>query len=662
MKLLDRTFTSAVAGLSLHASLCAGLAATLPSEWKFDQPFDVSASGLVKLSLPIQTVDAARAGLEDLRLYDDDGNAVPYFIERPQPAERVSQAPKSFRVSLVGMSTLVLLETGLSQPLSAVTLDTPAPGFVKAVRVEGSADGRIWQTIEQGQVIFRQGGASQLRVSFPARAWNFLRLVVDDNRSQPVAFIGAQIHAAEAAAVPAKPLPIRIRERHEMPGETRLALDLGAAHLQIASLQIETDEPLFTRRVTLAVPEITAEGMRERAIIEAVIYRVAVADSPVSSNLKVSLERHVDSRELLFLIHNQDSPPLTIDGVRAERRPASLVFRAAQPGRYHLLTGNSRCAAPGYDLAALSSNLKDATLIAPVIVSLISNPSYRPPEMLPGVGDSGSALDVSTWAFRKAIQIVRAGAQVVELDAEVLSGARPGFEDLRLMRGGHQAPYILERTSISRPVTASVTATNDPKNPTVSRWLLKLSHRKLPVTQLTCSSTTALFQREAVLYEEIVDERGDRFRHVVGRASWSQTPARSSKDFGIALDATPQTDTFVLEMNNGDNLPIDLENFRLFLPLTRVLFKARPEDELVLYYGNPNTPAPRYDLGLVAGELLSAEKSPASLSPQEQLRKTRDPAAAGAGGLWFWAALAVVIVVLLAVISRLLPKTASPAL
>src|ERR1039458_8553744 len=54
-------------GLSSHA-------ATLPSDWQREQPFNVTTSGLIKLSLPVETLDAARPALEDLRLYDDAGD------------------------------------------------------------------------------------------------------------------------------------------------------------------------------------------------------------------------------------------------------------------------------------------------------------------------------------------------------------------------------------------------------------------------------------------------------------------------------------------------------------------------------------------------------------------------------------------------------------
>ena len=112
----------------------------------------------------------------------------------------------------------------------------------------------------------------------------------------------------------------------------------------------------------------------------------------------------------------------------------------------------------------------------------------------------------------------------------------------------------------------------------------------------------------------------------------------------------------------SDNPPIELEKFQVFYSVTRVVFKAKPEDALFLYYGNRQVAPPRYDLTLVAAQLLAADKAPASLAPEEQLKKAswREGRAAGKGGVVFWGILALVVVVLLAIISRLLPKSSPP--
>ena len=654
--------TAAIAGMSL----CAGLntdAAALPAGWQHEQQFSVPAAGLVKLSLPAETLDAARPGLEDLRLYDDAGNEVPYLLQRPVPTSKAIQNAKSFQVSLQANATVTTLETGLTQPLDSVTLESPANSYIKAVQVEGSADEQTWQTLTQGMPIFRQpSGVSQLRLAFPAGAWRFLRLTVDDRRSPPVPFTGARVHAAASEPTPSEAVTVTITDRHENPGETRLTLNLGAANLAVAGIQIETSEPLFTRAVTLAVLQVAEDTIHEQTLAQGTIYRVAVEGQPVASDLSVPLEAQVRSRELFLLIQNQDSPPLPITAVRAGRRPVYLVFLARQPGVHHLLTGHSQCAAPRYDIASLGANLKSAAVSPLAVTALADNQSYRAPEALPGVQEGGTPLDVSAWTFRKPVQLAHAGAQQLELDLDVLAHAQPGFQDLRLLQGGRQMPYILEQTSISRVLMPAVALANDPRKPKLSRWSIKLSHRSLPVTRLVCVSQTPLFQRDMVLYEEVADTRGEKYRRTLNRASWTQTPGRASREFALTFGGPLQSDTLFLETDDGDNPPIELEQFRLFHPVTRMVFKAQAAEDIFLYYGNLRANAPRYDLSLVAGQLLAAHKAPALLSVEEQLKKSSwSEGQAGKGGVIFWGILGLVVVVLLIVIARLLPKSPPPS-
>jgi len=139
---------------------------------------------------------------------------------------------------------------------------------------------------------------------------------------------------------------------------------------------------------------------------------------------------------------------------------------------------------------------------------------------------------------------------------------------------------------------------------------------------------------------------------------WTQTPESKTKEFSLPLDGTPQTDTLMVETENGDNPPIALDKFTAYYPATRLLFKAKADD-LVLYYGNAAAPSPSYDLNLVAGELLAAEKAAATLGPEEQLKKSSwvENQTPRTGGILFWGILAVVMIGLLVVIARLLPKT-----
>jgi hypothetical protein len=641
--------------------LCAtSLLAFEPNEWRQIQTLNVPASGLVQVNLPAPTLDAAQPGLEDLRIVDTTGNRVPYLIERPAPEAESTLRPKEFRSTIEASATRLVLETGTTAPIAGVSLETPASQFVKAVQVEGSHDGANWKKLAAGEPIFQlPGGAAKLHVSFPEGGWRFLRLTADDRRSDPVPFTGAQLHRPRSTA-PAEAVSIRIKSRDESLGVTRLALDLGASNLVLASLRIDTSEPLFTRSVTLAVPEIAEDGIRERTLGEAVIYRVDV-DGKSEARLDIPVEQKIKSRELFLLIRNQDSPPLSINAVRGERRLVRLIFFAHQPGRYSLLSGNSQCAGPSYDLSALSEELKNATATEVEPSTLAPNPKYKAPEALAALTLIGAKIDVAKWKFRKLVPLTQSGAQQIELDPDLLAHALPDQRDLRLVREDRQIPFLLEQTSISRPIQLNTVLANDPKTPTLSRWSLKLPQATLPITRVVCTSASPLFHREMRLWEEVTDERDDKFPRELGRATWDQTPARATREFIIQLNAPPQSDTLFLETNNGDNPAIELREFRCYYPVTRVIFKAASDSTqpVWLYYGNREASAPHYDLSLVAGELLRADRVTVVSGGEENLSSKAERVGqtlTGSARYIFWGALGLVVVALLTLVSRFLPK------
>jgi len=163
------------------------------------------------------------------------------------------------------------------------------------------------------------------------------------------------------------------------------------------------------------------------------------------------------------------------------------------------------------------------------------------------------------------------------------------------------------------------------------------------------------------LWEEVTDERGDKFASELGRATWDQMPNSRKRDLVIELNARPKSDTLFLETDNGDNPAIELRDFRGFYPVTRVVFKATPDpaQPIWLYYGNPDATAPHYDLTLVAGELLKADRSTVAPGTEENLSPKSafvGQTLTGSTRYIFWGALALVVIVLLAIMSRFLPK------
>jgi hypothetical protein len=638
------------------------LRALEPNEWKHRQALAVDRAGVIKLALPPATLDLARAGLEDLRLLDGAGRETPFVIERERPSTPPTlRAPRTYRPALLDTATQLTIETGTDAPLDGVMLATPAPAFLKSARLEASTDGTTWQVVEAGVPVFRQFGAEQLRLNLGRRIASHLRITLDDARTRPVAFTGATLAVAPSSPrAVTQPLPVRIARREEFAGESVLTLDVGAAHVPLAALEFVTAEPLFARNVTVSVRQVEGDTAVERTLATGSIYRIGVDGLPPRAQLELPVDFTAPSRELLLHIHNGNSPLLALEEIRAQQRPVWLVFNAAAAGAHTLLAGNPDIAAPRYDLAALAGSLRAAAPAALVPGPAELNPGYRRVDALANTPLLGAALDPAPWRFRKAVRLTTAGVQQLELDLDVLAGAQPGGADLRLMRAGAQVPYLVERPKLSRATPLALTPANEPRRPSVSRWQLKLPRPGAPLTRLTLTSSTPLFQRHVRLLEKISDPRNGDYERTLAASDWSHAPGNDAP-LTLTLSAPPQGDTLWLETDNGDNPPLALGAVQAAYPVTRLLFKTDfpPAEVVNLYYGNREVGAPRYDLALVAGQILAAEKNVATLDAEEVAKSggwAAGALAAARGGALFWAGLAVVVVVLLAVVAKLLPK------
>ena len=149
--------------------------------------------GLVQVELPADLLSASRPDLGDLRLSGPSGDEQPFQILRSRDARVPAARAREFRVELQKGATVCTFETGLTQALGRVILESPAPAFVKGVTVDGSNDGDRWETLVRGAQIFREpSGATRTAIELPTKPWRFLRLTVDDSASAPVALTGAE--------------------------------------------------------------------------------------------------------------------------------------------------------------------------------------------------------------------------------------------------------------------------------------------------------------------------------------------------------------------------------------------------------------------------------------------------------------------------------------
>jgi Protein of unknown function (DUF3999) len=640
------------------ASAGGAVSAEFPAAWRFAQPLPIAERGLHKVSLPLDTLTRARPDLEDLRLLDPAGHEVPYLLERPARLLPSSRPPRALQVTLEAESTSLTIETGITQPLTGLSLQTPAADFLKAVRIEGSVDGTAWKLLAQGQPVFRERhGSSQLRVGFPPGEWPRLRVTLDDRGSPRIPVTGVLLHTQPRAEAATEPVEVRVVQRSEEPGLTRLTLRLPGPNVPVAALSLETPEPLFSRALTLTQQGLAESEIRESIIAQHTVYRVAVGGRPSTQSLDLPVDLAVRSRDLLLTIRNGDNPPLALTAVRARRRPVYLTFLATQAGAFFLLSGNREAAAPTYDLASLKTAVQGARVVTAAPGAVAENPGFRDHDPLLALGRVGPLLDLSGWQYRKSVQVGEAGVQRLELDLDVLSRAAPSLGDLRLIRENRQIPFVLERTSAVRSVTPALTPVSDPKRPALSRWQVRLPVRTAAISQLSCNTPALYFRREVRLSAEAPDERGAPRTWLLASGTWARPLGGKPVPLSLRLTGVPETDTLFLEIEDGDNAPLPLAEVQVWYSVSRLLFLSPASTDTLLYYGNAKATAPQYDIQVLAPTLMAAAKVQATAGAEEALQpRAADQRAAAPAGWVFWGVLALVVLALLAIVARLFPK------
>jgi hypothetical protein len=643
------------------ATRCVALT---PTEWQHRQTLNVPAAGLVRVDLTAASFDAAGPGQEDLRVIDASGRELALLLDRPPVPAAAEFRAASFDVRVAEGSTQITVATGTRKKLASVVLETPSPFFLRAARIEVSDDGAAWTTLDEGIPLFREWSAEKLELPLGARSAAYVRITVADNRAPPLPFIGARLRSEAGPAPEPVGVGARIAARDEFAGETVLTVALDGRHEPLAALGIEAGDPLFMRRVTVAVREVRDGLPQERTIGSGTVYRVSLDGAPARAQLEVPLAFSPFTRELLVHIHNGDSPPLSLAAVRLKRYPVSLLFMAPAPGAYALLSGNPQAGPPHYDLAAFAGEMRGAHATGVVPGDLEDMAGYHERESLgapplPDVPLTGAPLEAKEWGFRRSVEVASPGVQELELDADALARSQPDLADVRLLREGNQIPYVLERPPLARSLELSPELVPDPKRPSVSVWTVRLPKAGLPLRSVVLTSSTSLFQRQLRLFERLTAPDGTPVQRGLASDFWVRTPAAGSPDTRVVdLPERMSTDTLWIETDNGDNPAIALGTVKANYPVARLVFKVAETDGFTLAYGNPVAGIPRYDLSLVAERLLTSTRMEARLGEAGQGAASANPLAGLKGGYLFWGALSLVVVALLLVVAKLLPKPA----
>jgi len=627
----------------------------VPAAWGYSQELTTPAPGVYKYKLPLEALDVSQPGLGDLRLVTPDGHEVPYLLEAARPSVVRAAPLPDFKSKLEGNKTILTARAEGGAYMDSLFLDTPAGSFIKPVDVYLSQDGRQWTKVREGAPVFRQYCNSEnLRVDIKAAA-KYIKVVVDDTRAAPVPFTGLRALLLPRPPAALETLNAVIVSKEDYASSSRVTVRLPARNLYVFAVQLAVGDKLFSRNITVSARSLEDGSVVSRQLASDTIFATDAAGASASRTKVPVYAQFSGTDELVLDIDNGNSPALEISSVKAEYAPVFAVFQSKTSGSCSLLAGNRQAPARSYDLPGVARYLAGKQFSSPKAGPFLKNPAFSEAETLPKLETFGGAIDTGAWLYKSRVSVERSGVQGLDLGFPVVSRAQSDLRDLRLVSAGKQVPYILDRNYTMRSLAAAAEKLED--RGTVSVWKIKLPSRNFPLSQLTVSAPDTIFQRHAALYEPASDRHGSAYRRQLGAASWSNGEGGGTASYSMGIAAAPSGDEVELEVENGDNKPLELTGFKLSYPVSRVIFKWKGGGDLQLFYGNSEARYPAYDISIAARELLGSQKLPALLEDEPggsggwgdfKLSTTLSKAA-------FWAVLAAVAALLIFLIVRLLP-------
>ena len=394
-------------------------------DWRYSKPVTFSPltedEQLVEVTLDREIFEGAAPGQVDLRLVEEGGREVAYelVVERGGTREESLQGNVRDLGHVPGQYSSFVVDLGREGQLhNRIKILTDSDNFKRAVAVEGSSNVQSWAVLREGVEIFdftvRERGfnARNTEVDYPDSTARYLRVQVINNDETPLRISGASISSVDErpAEVVAYDAEIKGITESVENNVTVVEVDLGSANLPTNRLTLQTSSVNFHREVSV---EGSGDGLTWSPISGG--SEIYAYDTAKFTGSRLDLPySEATFRYLRATIHNEDNPPLSIEGIEAEGLARRVLF-LAQPGEtYSLYYGNPNAGPVSYDLAKLLPYLDSEAMLAGTLGAQVENPRFAVPQqpfserfpwLIPvGVAAAAAVLALLLFGFLKQMR------------------------------------------------------------------------------------------------------------------------------------------------------------------------------------------------------------------------------------------------------------------
>jgi hypothetical protein len=639
---------------------------------------DASAT-VARVLLPPTVLAESRPDLADLRLIDDAGHFVPFAVVPPVDPGASGAIACAAPVVLTAVDRaadddghprrerLELAVEPAGFAFDRITFDLAAGELLVArATVWELVDGGMGRELVRNAPLFRLPGREGSRgpavhegsITVPLGEWPRVAIEIRIEQGGWVAPVEVRVERDERAEQATGEVPLEVVDTRIDDRSTQLELARPAGIVPTA-LRIESASEAFLRDVR--VRDVSGARLGHGVIARA-------GDGKLVAST-VELERRpVATGDLYVDIDDAGEGPLDELRVVAQVGLPTVLFIPPPGGVTDLHWGGgrvttashrdldsfARIAAPGSSAADDGGAPWWRALPVAALGPAEDNPRHQSEQAMAFAQRAGAPLEPRGWALLRELTVGPTPEGLAEwtLDAGDVAAARADLADVRIVdTKDRQLAYLID-DSATQPVEPALT----PLAPhgDASRWLLALPDGAAPVAAVTIDFEEGFVARQARIL-------GGPGRDEPVLAAPRLERRAGGTPFRVALAGSPRLAALVIEVENGDDLPLTPRSPSIDVERRRVLFPASPGKYRGLL-GNPSAEAPRYELASVRELALGLATSAAEPGPRGPNPAYRPPApwsGRRAGTVALWIALGIAVVVLVGLTLKLVRDPAS---
>ncbi|MDA1215328.1 MAG: DUF3999 family protein, partial [Chloroflexi bacterium] len=321
-------------------------------------------------------------GLLDLRIIGTDNRETPYKLEIRRGTKEQRDVPVAIRDQgyVQGEYNTFIADLSRDGVLhNRIEFQTTSINFQRTAVVETSNDLTTWAVVAEGivhdfRLMDTVGMSRNTAMAYPDSTARYVRVRVLDDGNGSLAITGAHVFAVQEEARREVLWPVAITDISPGSNEGTAQVELDLCHDGIPTdrLSVTVDDVNFDRDVTL---EASDDGETWRTVQSRA--SIFAYDTPrfTGENLSFTYPE-TTTRYLRLVIHDADSPPLTVTDVQVWGVERRVLFFAKPGEAYKVYYGNADALRPTYDIDRLLGFLDTTDLPMASLGAQMDNPQY----------------------------------------------------------------------------------------------------------------------------------------------------------------------------------------------------------------------------------------------------------------------------------------------